>query len=71
MTPWDRLRLRVGGKSEQHRRNVLLAVPLLIAIALLVVFSPWAIWPIATAAIWLVAIGLVVFAAVRLAMWDR
>lgn len=72
MTPWDRLRDRVEGMSEQGRRSwLLVGVPVLLAIALLVVVGPWAIWPIATAAIWLVAIGIIAFVAVRFALRGR
>lgn len=68
MTPWDRLLDRVEGSSEQDRRRwLLVGVPPLIAIALLIL-SPWAIWPIATAILWIVAIGAVV---VRLALRGR
>lgn len=71
MTPWDRLRDRVEGMSEQDRRRwLLIGVPVLIAIALLV-GVPWPIWPLVTAAIWLLAIGIVVFVAVRLALRGR
>lgn len=69
MTPWDRLRDRVETVSEQDRRRwLLVGVPVLVAIALVVGSIPWAIWPIVTAAIWLGAIGIVVFVAVRLAL---
>ena len=72
MTPWDRLRNRVEGMSEQDRRRwLLVGVPVVIGSALLAVVSPWAIWPLATAAIWLGAIGIVVFVAVRLALRGR
>lgn len=72
MTPWDRLRDRVGGMSEQDRRRwVFVGVPVLVAVALLVVVSPWTIWPLATAAIWLAAIGIVVVVAVRLGLRGR
>ena len=72
MTPWDRLRDRVESTSEQDRRRwLLVVVPVLVAVALLVVVSPWAIWPLAVAAIGLVAIGIVVFVAVRLALRGR
>lgn len=58
--------------SEQDRRRwLLVGLPVLIAIALLVLVGPWTIWPLATAAIWLVAIGIVVFVAVRLALRGR
>lgn len=72
MTPWDRLRDRVESMSERDRRRWLLGgVAVLVAVALLSVVSPWAIWPLVTAAIWLVAIGIVVFVAVRLALRGR
>lgn len=71
MTPWDRARDRFASAPEQDRRRwLLVGVLLLVAIALLVV-APWAIWPMATAAIWLGAIGVVVFVAVRLALRSR
>lgn len=71
MTPWDRLRDRVRDLSEQDRRRwLLVGAPVLVAVALIVV-SPWAVWPLATAAIWLAAIGVVVYVAVRLALRGR
>lgn len=71
MTPWDRLRGRVENMSEQdRRRRLLVAMPIGIAIVLLVRVSPWAIWPLATAAFWLATIGIVVFVAIRLALRD-
>lgn len=71
MTPWDRLRNRVEAMSEQDgRRWLLVGVPGLVALALLVA-SPWAIWPLATAAFWLVAIGIVVYVAIRLALRSQ
>lgn len=72
MTPWDRLRDRVGDTAVQdRRRGLLVGVAVLLAIALALVVSPWAIWPLASAAIWLAAIGVVVFAAVRVALRNR
>lgn len=72
MTPWDRLRDRADGMSEQDRRRwIFVGVPVLLAIALLVGVGPWAIWPLITAAIWLLALGIVVFVAVRLALRGR
>jgi hypothetical protein len=63
------LRDRVERMSEQdHRRWLLVGVPMLVAFALLFVVPPWAIWPLVTATIWLVAIGIVVLVAVRLAL---
>ena len=68
MTPWDRLRHRAAGMSDQDgRRWVLVGVPSLIAIATAIV-APWAIWPTVIVAVQLVAIGAVVFVAVRLAL---
>lgn len=72
MTPWDMLRDRVGGMSERDRRRwLVVGVPMLVAIALLFMVLSWAIWPLVTAATWLVAIGIVVFIAVRLALRGR
>ncbi len=62
---------RVGEMAELDRRRWLLGGALLFGAALLVVMSPWAIWPIDSAAVWLGAIGLVVFVAVRLALRGR
>jgi hypothetical protein len=58
--------------SEQDRRRwLVVGVPVVLAVTVLIVVSPWAIWPLATAAIWLAAIGVVVVVAVRLALRDR
>ena len=71
MTPWDRLRVRIAGMSDQDRRRwLLVGVPSLIAIATAIV-APWAIWPIVIVAVQLAAIGAVVFVAVRLALRSR
>jgi len=71
MTPWDRLRDRIEAMSEQDRRRwLLVGVPVLAAVALLVA-TPWAIWPLATAGLWLVVIGIAVYVAVRLALRSR
>ena len=71
MTPWDRLRDRAAGMSDQDRRRlVLVGAPSLIAIAIAIV-APWAIWPIVIVAVQLAAIGAVVFVAVRLALRSR
>ena len=71
MTPWDRLRDRAAGMSDQDRRRlVLVGAPSLIAIAIAIV-APWAIWPSVIVALQLGAIGAVVFVAVRLALRGR
>ena len=71
MTPWDRLRHRAAGMSDQDRRRlVLVGAPSLIAIAIAIV-APWAIWPSVIVALQLGAIGAVVFVAVRLALRGR
>ena len=71
MTPWDRLRDRAAGMSDQDgRRWILVGVPSLTAVAIAIV-APWAIWPIVIVAVQLAAIGDVVFVAVRLALRSR
>ena len=71
MTPWDRLRVRIASVSDQDgRRWILVGVPSLTAVAIAIV-APWAIWPIVIVTVQLIAIGAVVFVAVRLALRGR
>lgn len=72
MTPWDRMHDRIGSLSAQDRRRwIRIGIPVMVAVALLVALASWAIWPLTTAAIWLLLVGSVVFVAVHLALRRR
>lgn len=72
MTPWDKMHDRMESVSPQDRRSWIgIGIALVIAVVLLVALASWAIWPLTTAAIWLLLIGSVVFVAVHLALRRR
>jgi MFS family permease len=71
MTPWDRFHDRIAGMPQEDRRRWLLVGVSLIAVALVVAISPLVAWQLVTIALWLLALGAVVYVAVRLAHRPR
>jgi hypothetical protein len=73
MTPWERLRdtVTIDMSEADRRRWVLVGLPALAAIVLALVVSPWAVWPVVLVGIQLLAVGAVVYLAVRLALRHR
>lgn len=57
--------------EQDRRRWLLVGLPSLIAVALAVAIGPRLIWPLVSIALWFLALGAVVYVAVRLALRHR